>query len=1085
MNEEEIFHQALARSRPEERAAYLDQACAGDRALRASVEALLRANVGASGFLSRPALPPGSAAGEGIGEGPGTVIGPYRLMEQIGEGGMGLVFVAEQSEPVRRKVAVKVIKPGLDTREVIARFEAERQALALMDHPNIARLLDGGTTDSGRPYFVMELVKGVPLTQFCDDHRLTPRERLGLFISVCQAVQHAHTKGVIHRDVKPSNVLVTSHDGTPVVKVIDFGVARAFRQPLTDKTVYTRFTQLVGSPLYMSPEQAGLSGLDVDTRTDIYALGVLLYELLTGTTPFEERLREADYDEMRRIIREEEPTRPSARVSTLSGDVATVSANRGSDPKRLSRLLRGELDWVVMKCLEKDRGRRYETANDLALEVQRYLRDEPVLAGPPAAGYRLRKFVRRHRGPVLAAALLLAALLAGLAGTTWGLVRAEWAREEADAARRAEAGARRREAKRAEAESTQRKRAEENERRASGERDRAEEEKQIAEAVRRFLLVGLLRQADPRTQADTVLRTGGEFEAQENPTVKELLDRAAAELRGDQLEAKFPKQPRVQAEVLQTIGFAYLGVGEYETAIVHLARACERMTQALGPDDPRTQAVLYNLAVANRRAGKTAEALALLEKLSKAEEARHGPRHPSTLGTRDQLALAYLDAGKTAQAIALLEKVRAAREAGQGPRHPSTLATLDTLAGAHRQAGNTAEALALLERVRAARGAGQGAEQLSALSTLSHLAGVHLDVGRTSEAAALYEKVRGVCEARLGPGHPETLKALNNLARAYGQAGRRAEALALLEKVSGACVARLGPDHPLTLLTRSNLAGAHRQAGKTAEAIALYEKVRAACVARLGADHPQTLLTLNGLAAAYWSAGKLERSVPLFEEALRLRKARLGTDHPETLRTMANLGVNYRDAGKQAEGTALLEEALARSRRRPGATPAQFEWIVRALAQTYDRGRQFARSEPLYRELVEQARKKQGAGHPDVAGALTRLGWNLLRQRKAAEAELVLRESLALCEKHAPGGSKALEAKTLLGGALLRQKKYAGAEPLLRAGYLGLKEQAATNRPGHPVPLRQALDWLIELAEAQGDTESARRWRKERGAVAP
>jgi WD40 repeat protein/serine/threonine protein kinase len=400
-----VFSEAIELLSPSDRAAYIARACGADVALRDRVEELVAAHFRAGRFLEAPAPELAPTIDQPAPEGPGTVIGPYRLMEQVGEGGMGVVFVAEQHYPVRRKVALKVIKPGMDTKEVVARFEAERQALALMDHPHIARVLDAGVTDRGRPFFVMELVRGIPITDYCDRAHMGVRERLGLFVQVCQAVQHAHQKGVIHRDLKPTNVLVTEHDGTPVAKVIDFGVAKAVGQSLTDKTVYTRHLQLVGSPLYMSPEQAGLSGLDVDTRADIYALGVLLYELLTGTTPFDkERFRTAAYDEVRQIIREEEPPTPSTRLSTLGRAAVTVSANRGSEPRKLSALVKGELDWLVMKALEKDRNRRYESAAAFAADVQRYLSDEPVLACPPSAVYRFRKFARRNRGGVLAGA---------------------------------------------------------------------------------------------------------------------------------------------------------------------------------------------------------------------------------------------------------------------------------------------------------------------------------------------------------------------------------------------------------------------------------------------------------------------------------------------------------------------------------------------------------------------------------------------------------------------------------------------------------------------------------------------------------
>ncbi len=414
-----IFLAAIEDHAPEQWPGFLDQACGGDVRLRAQVEKLLRARSEMGSFHEPPRPAPLATVGAPIiGEHPGTVFGPYKLLQQIGEGGMGTVYMAEQAQPVQRKVALKVIKAGMDTRQVIARFEAERQALALMDHPNIATVLDAGRTENGRPYFVMELVKGVPITEYCDLNHLTPRERLALFVPVCQAVQHAHQKGIIHRDVKPSNVLVCIYDGKPVAKVIDFGVAKATGPKLTERTLYTSFGAIIGTIEYMSPEQAVLDQLDVDTRSDIYSLGVLLYELLTGTTPLErQRMKQLTILESLRLVREEEAPRPSTRLGTTQ-DLPSIAANRATEPKRLSGLLRGDLDWIVMKALEKDRARRYETASAFAVDVQHYLHDEPVLARPPSARDRVRKFVRRNRGPLLRASLVLQALVGGVNGTS-------------------------------------------------------------------------------------------------------------------------------------------------------------------------------------------------------------------------------------------------------------------------------------------------------------------------------------------------------------------------------------------------------------------------------------------------------------------------------------------------------------------------------------------------------------------------------------------------------------------------------------------------------------------------------------------
>jgi WD40 repeat protein/serine/threonine protein kinase len=431
MSESGIF-KAAVKLPAEQRVAYLDRACGDNLALRHEVESLLRAYEAPGSLLGgRFPEPERTEDYQPIAERPGAVIGPYKLLQQIGEGGMGVVFMAEQETPVRRKVALKIIKPGMDSCQVIARFEAERQALAMMDHLNIAKVFDAGTTESGRPYFVMELVHGVPITQFCDENQLTPRERVELFIPVCQAIQHAHTKGVIHRDVKPSNVLVTMYDDKPVRKVIDFGVAKAVEQRLTERTLFTQFGALVGTFEYMSPEQAEMNAFGVDTRSDVYSLGVLLYELLTGTTPLErQRLREAALDELVRLIKEEEPPRPSVRLSS-SGNLPKIAAARKTDPARLSKLVRGDLDWVVMKALEKDRSRRYETASAFAADVRRFLNQEPIEARPPSAWYRFSKLARRNKMAITTAAIVAAAILLGAGLSTWQAVRATAAQQEA------------------------------------------------------------------------------------------------------------------------------------------------------------------------------------------------------------------------------------------------------------------------------------------------------------------------------------------------------------------------------------------------------------------------------------------------------------------------------------------------------------------------------------------------------------------------------------------------------------------------------------------------------------------------------
>jgi len=563
LTEEEIFAAALQKA-PEERAAFLDRACQGDLQLRAAVEALLKAHDHPDSFLEHPL---GEATiDQPLTENPGSVIGLYKLLQQIGEGGFGIVYMAEQVEPVRRRVALKVIKPGMDTRQVIARFEAERQALAVMDHPNIAKVLDAGTTESGRPYFVMELVRGAPITQYCDENNLPVRERLELFATVCQAIQHAHTKGIIHRDIKPTNVLVTRQEGQAVVKVIDFGVAKAMGQQLTDKTLFTDFAQMIGTPLYMSPEQAELSSTDIDTRSDIYSLGVLLYELLTGSTPVtKEQLKQAAFDEIRRIIREEEPPKPSTRISTAEA-APSIAAQRHTEPAKLARLVRGELDWIVMKALEKDRARRYETANGFAADVQRYLNDEAVQACPPSPAYRFRKFARRNWRVVATVSLITVSLVLA---TIISLFYAHQAKADRQLALQ-----KAREAN------------------TSAETARAEADKSAA-------VIRLLQ--------DMLLSSNPDAAKGPNYTLRELLDEFS-----QRLEEQLHNQPEVEATLRQIVGSVYTELRLPERAEPHLKRSLLLHREVFGEDHLKVANILGLLA-RNRwmqHAGNDVEAFA-------------------------------------------------------------------------------------------------------------------------------------------------------------------------------------------------------------------------------------------------------------------------------------------------------------------------------------------------------------------------------------------------------------------------------------------------------------------------------------------
>jgi serine/threonine protein kinase len=554
---EEILEIAVKLPSPQERAAYLRGACAGDDTVREQVESLLDAHDGASGFMpTDPGEREITLPDRPLSEGPGTVIGRYKLLQLIAEGGMGTVFMAEQTEPVRRKVALKIIKLGMDTKNVIARFEAERQALALMDHPNIAKVLDAGSTESGRPFFVMELVKGVPISSYCDKNNLTAKERLDLFIPVCQAIQHAHHKGIIHRDIKPSNILVTLNDGVPHPMVIDFGIAKATNQRLTEKTLFTNYAQMIGTPAYMSPEQAEMSKLGVDTRSDIYSLGVVLYELLTGTTPFPEKeLLSKGYGEMQRIIVEEDPQRPSLRMSTLQGKQQTVIAkNRSSEAMALSKQLKGDLDWIIMKALEKDRSRRYDSANGLAEDVRNHLNNQPVTAAGPSVIYRLRKLYQREQPMANAAIAVAACLVIGAATVTFQFVQADRARDAEHMARQA--------AERAQEAAVMAGTVQQDQ------QMEADRKNQIANTVNRFLVEEVLSLSDGTVQVNGQLTLG---EAIENAI--------------ERIDETLPEPTLEKASVL--VALAQLRRGDSETTEL-LESAHEIREELLGAEHAET-----------------------------------------------------------------------------------------------------------------------------------------------------------------------------------------------------------------------------------------------------------------------------------------------------------------------------------------------------------------------------------------------------------------------------------------------------------------------------------------------------------------
>jgi tetratricopeptide (TPR) repeat protein len=747
----ELFLNALDRTSADQRQAYLDAACGADAALRQAVGALLEAHAAAGHFLQTAPGATGPELGPARCEEPGALLaGRYKLLQPIGEGGMGVVWMAEQLAPVRRQVAVKLIKPGTGSGLVAARFEAERQALALMDHPHIARVLDAGTTEGpdGRPFFVMELVKGVPITRYCDENQLTPRERLALMVGVCQAVQHAHTKGVIHRDLKPTNVLVAAYDGRPVPKVIDFGIAKAVGQRLTEQTLFTGFGSILGTLEYMSPEQAEFNALDVDTRADVYSLGVVLYELLTGTTPLtRQRLQKAALLDVLREIREVDPPTPSTRLSQEKENLAAVSAQRRRDPGRLAREVSGELDWIVMKALEKDRSRRYATAADLARDIERYLHDEAVEACPPSTAYRVRKFVSRHRALVAGTALVVLALLVGVVGTTWGLLRALAAEQTAQ----------------------------QETARADGQKKAADAEKEKA----------LAAWADTRAFSDFLLfqvlaaaRLKGEIQGA--PVTATIADSVVEAEKG--IEERFKGRPTAEADVRHALGVTWRNMKRSAAAEKHFRRALELRRRHLGPDEARTLSSQRCLGATLDEAGRTPEALPVLEDALKKLRAVLGPDDKETLLCLDNLGAAYARANRLGEALALQREALQRGGKVEAANSPDMLRRQSNLAATYARLNRHAEAAPLLRQALEGMKA-VNPTHAETLECMRRLASAYAAMKAFDQSAPVFEELLALEKkaGKTGPFAP--LETMQMLAVCYAETGRVADLRGLLKDI--------------------------------------------------------------------------------------------------------------------------------------------------------------------------------------------------------------------------------------------------------------------------------------------------------------
>jgi tetratricopeptide (TPR) repeat protein/tRNA A-37 threonylcarbamoyl transferase component Bud32 len=938
----QIFESALDLESKAGRDACIRQQCGEDAALLRQVQALIDAHEAGESFLpGQPTSGPGSA---GLTVQPGARIGRYRLLEKLGEGGCGVVYMAEQEEPVHRRVALKIIKLGMDTRSVTARFEAERQALALMDHANIAKVLDAGATETGRPYFVMELVGGVKITDYCEQNHLDTRQRLDLFMQVCRAIQHAHQKGIIHRDIKPSNVLVATQDGVAIPKVIDFGIAKATQGKLTDQTAFTAFEQFLGTPAYMSPEQAQLGSLDVDTRSDIYSLGVLLYELLTGKTPFDAKeLLAVGLEAMRRTICEKEPPTPSTRLKL---DLAAQQAQGPSGPKTKNQnsKIANDLDWIVMKCLEKDRARRYETANGLAMDIERHLGDEPVVAGPPGAFYRLGKFVRRNRTGVAVVAGVTLALLVGVAASLWEARQQSLLHQKAQTAQINES---------------------------------RERQKALAEAAKSKLVADFLKD---------MLRTAGPSIAlgRDTTLLREILDKTAARVGKD-----LTNQPEVEIELRDVLAATYHDLQLYPQAEQMDRETLQLSRTRLGPENLHVAQSLLGLGHDLQELGRRTEADSYLNESLTLFRKLEGDESFDVTQVLNALGASLADQERFAEAEALYREALRIHQKLSKEMNPDSAWTLENIAGVTASQGRLAEAETLHRIALTSQRAILGKEHPEIARTLSNLGFNFLEQNELSEAETSFEESLQMQRKFRGTESPALAKTLVGMAAVRQGQGRMEEAEMMNREALAMQRKLLKAEDPSIVNTIYNLASVLQEKGRFSEAEPLLREALAIQRSLPGNAKARLPSMLLRLALILQQQNQSKEAEDLDREALSLLEGLSFQATPAFPVAMVNLAILLNQQGRFEDVESLYQEHLDSVRRRSPPDDPGFASVLAVLTSTLLTEKKFAEAEPVARECLAIREKKL----PDAwrtFSAQSMLGSILLGQKKYAEAETLL-----------------------------------------------------------------------------------------------